>query len=141
MASHTSFNNAMTRPTSASNAAEQPPAYDTSATSPSLYPGVTSGASFTSGPRPTSNPNAHTSSSPITTSHPGSAPFERVYSDTLSQFTSANRDVITPNLENKLRQARYVPTDNPSDMSAEEWSSRYGVGTFELRRLQELYDR
>lgn len=70
-----------------------------------------------------------------------SSPSEAVYNDVIGQYAAANRDVINSDLERKLRAARYLPTDNPSDMPAEEWGTRYGVGTFELRRLQELYDR
>lgn len=66
---------------------------------------------------------------------------ETTYNDIIGQYATANRDIISSDLERRLRMARYLPTDNPSDMPAEEWGTRYGVGIFELRRLQELYDR
>ncbi|CAG7846609.1 SubName: Full=Uncharacterized protein {ECO:0000313/EMBL:CCA69855.1} [Serendipita indica DSM 11827] len=61
--------------------------------------------------------------------------------DVIGQYATANRDLISPSLESKLRAARYHPMDNPAEISASEWQSHYQVGVLELRRLQEAYDR
>lgn len=61
--------------------------------------------------------------------------------DVLFQFAARNRDLISLELESKLRVAHYLPTDNPSDLSTDIWQSQYGVGLFELRRVQEAWQR
>ena len=65
----------------------------------------------------------------------------RAYDALIADFCATNRDLISPVLEQKLHAARYLPKDNPSDASAEYWHSTYGVSFFELRRLQEAYER
>ncbi|CAG7846607.1 SubName: Full=Uncharacterized protein {ECO:0000313/EMBL:CCA69853.1} [Serendipita indica DSM 11827] len=65
---------------------------------------------------------------------------EPLMDDILGQYAQANSDLFSPSLESKLRVARYLPTDNPSEMPISEWQV-YSVQTFELRRLQEAYDR
>lgn len=81
------------------------------------------------------------STSGVTTVDPIANPSDTVYNNLITEYAAANRDVISAKLERKLRAARYLPTDNPSDMPAEEWGNLYGVGRFEVKRLQELYDR
>lgn len=61
--------------------------------------------------------------------------------DEIGKFAARHRDVIPSELEGKLRRARYVPTDDPKEIPAAAWASEYGVGFFELKRLQELYDK
>jgi len=63
------------------------------------------------------------------------------YDVRISDFCTTNRDLIPPSLERKLHAARYLPEDDPSDLSAEYWHSTYGVEFFELRRLQAAYER
>jgi hypothetical protein len=63
------------------------------------------------------------------------------FSPELARFASANRDVIGENLEARLQAAGYLPTDDPSRLTAEEWKNEYGVTKIELRRLQDLYSR
>jgi len=65
----------------------------------------------------------------------------RQYDMRISNFCATNRDLISPALERKLHNARYLPEDNPSDVSADYWRSAYGVEFFELRRLQTAYER
>ncbi|KIM29885.1 hypothetical protein M408DRAFT_108556 [Serendipita vermifera MAFF 305830] len=65
----------------------------------------------------------------------------RAYEESLSQFCATNRDLISPTLEGKLRAARYLPKDNPSEISAEYWRNTYGVEFFDLKRLQEAYEK
>lgn len=66
---------------------------------------------------------------------------ERIYNDDISRFCSANRDLISPTLENKLRAAHWLPSDDPNEMPAERWRTAYGVEFFELKRIQEAYSR
>ncbi|KIM23401.1 hypothetical protein M408DRAFT_332393, partial [Serendipita vermifera MAFF 305830] len=63
------------------------------------------------------------------------------YEESISQFCTNNRDLISPVLESKLRAARYLPKDNPSEIPAEYWRDSYGVEFFDLKRLQEAYER
>jgi len=65
----------------------------------------------------------------------------RQYDMRMADFCATNRDLISPALERKLHNARYLPEDNPSDVSADYWRSAYGVEFFDLRRLQTAYDR
>ncbi|KIM29886.1 hypothetical protein M408DRAFT_67574 [Serendipita vermifera MAFF 305830] len=65
----------------------------------------------------------------------------RAYEESISQFCATNRDLISPALEGKLRTARYLPKDNPSEIPAEYWRDSYGVEFFDLKRLQEAYER
>lgn len=62
-----------------------------------------------------------------------------LHEDDLSRYTSQNRHIISPELELKLRKAHYLPEDDPDEVPAQEWQSRYGVGYFELKRLRQLY--
>jgi cell division septation protein DedD len=64
-----------------------------------------------------------------------------LFSPELAQFASAHRDVINENLEARLQAAGYLPTDDPSRLTAEEWKNEYGITKLELRRLQDLYSR
>ena len=66
---------------------------------------------------------------------------EITYEDGIAGFCAANRDLISPELEVKLRAAQYLPESNPSDISAKLWRTLHRVGFFELRQLQRAYDR
>jgi hypothetical protein len=65
---------------------------------------------------------------------------EQTYRDIIGLFAAAQRETISPELESRLRAARYLPTDDPSEISAERWRIDHGVTYFELKRLQEIYD-
>lgn len=66
------------------------------------------------------------------------APF---YDDEVGRWAAGNRDSISPELEQKLRDAHYRPSDDPREITDNIWSDRYGVGHYELKRIQELYQR
>ena len=61
------------------------------------------------------------------------------FSPELARFASAHRDVINENLEARLQAAGYLPTDDPSRLTAEEWRVEYGITKLELRRLLDLH--
>jgi hypothetical protein len=61
--------------------------------------------------------------------------------DDLRRFADRHRSHISPVLEDKLRVAHYRPDDDPSSVPESVWAERYNVGIFELRRLQEVYNR
>jgi len=63
------------------------------------------------------------------------------FSPALALFASRHRDVINENLEARLQAAGYLPTDDPTYLTPEEWKSEYGVTRLELRRLQDLFSR
>lgn len=63
------------------------------------------------------------------------------FSPELVRFASTNRDMINENLEARLQAAGYLPTDDPSNLTPEEWRVEYGITRLELRRLQDLYTR
>jgi hypothetical protein len=64
-----------------------------------------------------------------------------LFSPELARFASANRDIINESLEARLQAAGYLPTDDPSNLTPEQWKNEYGVTRLELRRLQGLYTR
>jgi hypothetical protein len=64
-----------------------------------------------------------------------------VFSPELARFATANRDVINESLEARLQAAGYLPTDDPSKLTAEQWRNEHGVTRLELGRLQDLYTR
>ncbi|CAG7850076.1 SubName: Full=Uncharacterized protein {ECO:0000313/EMBL:CCA76550.1} [Serendipita indica DSM 11827] len=59
----------------------------------------------------------------------------------LSQWARENRHYITEKLEMKLDAAGYVPTDDPDNISEEEWKREWGVTKLELTRMRGLYAR
>lgn len=61
--------------------------------------------------------------------------------DELGRWAEKNRPYIPHELERKLRIAHYLPSDNPDLLPANVWNDDYGVGNFELKRLQGLYAR
>ncbi|KAG8827487.1 hypothetical protein FRC19_002940 [Serendipita sp. 401] len=61
--------------------------------------------------------------------------------DAMSIFAFQHGDLITPDMEEKLRRAKYRPDDDPREISEEHWKSSYGIDHFELKRLQEAFDR
>jgi hypothetical protein len=60
--------------------------------------------------------------------------------DEVGRWAAANRDNISPDLEQKLRNAHYRPMDDPKEIDVNTWKQEYGIGHFELKRIQELYD-
>jgi hypothetical protein len=64
-----------------------------------------------------------------------------VFSPELAEFANANRDVINQSLEARLQAAGYLPTDDPNDLTPEEWRNEHGVTKLELNRLKNLYAR
>jgi cell division septation protein DedD len=64
-----------------------------------------------------------------------------LFSPELARFASANRDVINEGLEARLQAAGYLPTDDPNDLTPEEWRNEHGVTKLELNRLKNLYAR
>jgi hypothetical protein len=70
-----------------------------------------------------------------------SATLPSSFSPELARFASANRDVINESLEAKLHAAGYLPTDDPNDLTPEEWRNDHGVTKLELNRLKNLYAR
>jgi len=63
------------------------------------------------------------------------------FSAVLALYASQHRDVINESLEARLQVAGYLPTDDPSNLSSDEWQNDYGVTKLELRRLQDLYSQ
>lgn len=126
-------NNVAARSMSLNGTSGSPPAYQSTNTN-SIVIGTSTGRSAGL------NPEVSGSVGISTANHTSNTP-DTLYSNLIGEYSAANRDVISPELEKKLRAARYLPTDNPSDMPAEEWGNLHGVGRFELKRLQELYDR
>lgn len=63
------------------------------------------------------------------------------FSAALALYASQHRDVINESLEARLQVAGYLPTDDPSNLSSDEWQNDYGVTKLELRRLQDLYSQ
>jgi hypothetical protein len=61
--------------------------------------------------------------------------------DELGRWAAENRSLVPDELEKKLRAARYLPSDNPDEISPDVWRETHGVGHFELKRLQEIYAR
>jgi hypothetical protein len=59
----------------------------------------------------------------------------------LAQFASTNRDLITEELESKLRAAGYIQSDDPGLVPVEEWRVHSGVGRLELNRLRQFHNR
>ncbi|KAG8809210.1 hypothetical protein FRC17_003558, partial [Serendipita sp. 399] len=59
----------------------------------------------------------------------------------LSQWARENRSYITEKLEMKLDAAGYVPSDDPDNMTEEEWKREWGVTKLELTRMRALYAR
>jgi len=59
--------------------------------------------------------------------------------DALGQYAAANRSFISPELEQKLRDAGYFPFDDPDLTPSATWERRYGVHEHELGKLRELY--
>jgi hypothetical protein len=63
------------------------------------------------------------------------------FSAELARYASANRDVINESLEAKLHAAGYLPSDDPNDLTPEQWRNEHGVTRLELNRLKNLYAR
>ena len=57
----------------------------------------------------------------------------------LASWANANRAFVTEDLESKLSNAGYVPTDDPDDLTEEEWTTKYGLTKLEIVRLRKLY--
>jgi hypothetical protein len=59
----------------------------------------------------------------------------------LADFARANRNLISYDLEAKLAAAGYLPTDDPDNLSEQEWITKYNVTVQELESLRRLYYR
>jgi hypothetical protein len=70
-----------------------------------------------------------------------SVPLASSFSHELARFAVANRDIINENLEARLQAAGYLPTEDPSQLTPEEWKNEHGITKLELMRLQDLYAR
>lgn len=60
--------------------------------------------------------------------------------DAVGIWARANRYLISPDLERRLRSAGYTPDYNPDDMDRNIWRNEYGVSPFELETLKRLFD-
>lgn len=94
-------------------------------------------------PAPTfySNPPDYRATSPRSVTSGSRSMTLTGHNDELGIWAEENRDMIAPDLEQKLRDAHYRPSDNPDEIPAQEWRDLHGVGHFELKRIQELYSR
>ena len=57
----------------------------------------------------------------------------------LAKWAKKNRKYIPERLERKLENAGYVPTDDPDQLTEDEWRRDWGVTIFELGRMRKLY--
>ncbi|KIM26125.1 hypothetical protein M408DRAFT_196567 [Serendipita vermifera MAFF 305830] len=57
----------------------------------------------------------------------------------LAEFAEANRDMIGTDLEMRLAIAGYVPSDDPDNLSEEEWTNVHNLTRLELMRLRSLF--
>jgi hypothetical protein len=60
--------------------------------------------------------------------------------DSLNTFVAMHRDLISPELESKLRAIGYQPHLDPDTISADDWQQG-GVEPFNLRLLRGIYAR
>ncbi|KIM26113.1 hypothetical protein M408DRAFT_330708 [Serendipita vermifera MAFF 305830] len=101
------------------------------------------------GTSPTTNPSRDT---PLPSGAMASrmAPASRVPSEypphysgsvELTNWFRANRASITDEMEQRLVAAGYMPSNNPDDLTEEEWETKFGITKFELIRLREIYAR
>jgi hypothetical protein len=103
-------------------------------TPPSFSPQLSQFGSTSRAPAPSSSPEPVQVASTSATLPPS-------FSPELARYASANRDVINESLEAKLHAAGYLPTDDPNDLTPEEWRNEHGVTKLELNRLKNLYAR
>lgn len=59
----------------------------------------------------------------------------------LGEWANEHRQLISEELEGKLRRAGYSPSFNPDFMSRDVWVSMYGVSDDDIHVLRELYRR
>lgn len=57
----------------------------------------------------------------------------------LAAFADANRDLISEDLELRLSVAGYLPSDDPDNLTEEEWMTVHNVTKLELIRLRSLF--
>ncbi|CCA74896.1 hypothetical protein PIIN_08866 [Serendipita indica DSM 11827] len=60
---------------------------------------------------------------------------------TLEDFARVHRAEVSEELEQKLRRANYLPSDDPDAISDEVWEREYAVDARELEVLRRLYQR
>jgi hypothetical protein len=60
--------------------------------------------------------------------------------DAWSLFTAQHRDIITPTVAQKLRDAGYAPYQNPDILSQETWREA-GIGVYTVQVLRNLYQQ
>lgn len=59
--------------------------------------------------------------------------------DAVGIWAEANRYLVSPDLERRLRSAGYLPNHDPERIGEDAWRERYSVSEFELDTLKELY--
>jgi hypothetical protein len=57
----------------------------------------------------------------------------------LARWANANRAFITHDLEARLEAAGYLPTDDPNNLTEEEWITEHNVTKLEVIRIRALY--
>ncbi|KIM26114.1 hypothetical protein M408DRAFT_9985 [Serendipita vermifera MAFF 305830] len=57
----------------------------------------------------------------------------------LTTFADANRDLISEDLEGRLSAAGYLPSDDPDNLTEEEWMTLHNVTKLEVMRLRSLF--
>lgn len=83
-------------------------------------------------PPPMYNPAYHPSSTQA---------FSAPVTTPLETFAASHRELITADLETKLRTAGWSPTQDPNNISEDRWKIEFGVTFFELERLKEAFER
>ena len=58
--------------------------------------------------------------------------------DTLTAWADAHRNEVSPELEESLRKAGYLPGQDPDRISTEQWSN-LGIGPFSVQVLRDIY--
>ncbi len=62
-----------------------------------------------------------------------------VVDDPIGRYATQHRSYINSQLEEKLRQAGYRPSDGPNMYTPESWLARFGVDRFELERIWDVH--
>jgi hypothetical protein len=61
--------------------------------------------------------------------------------DELGRWAAENRSLVPYELEQRLRAAQYLPSDDPDEIAESVWQSVHHIGHFEVKRLREIYAR
>lgn len=62
-----------------------------------------------------------------------------IINDPIGLYATTYRNMISRELEEKLRAIGFTDQDNPDAIREEEWLNRFDVGPFELERLREIF--